>query len=113
MKALFKNANVYAGGEMRKQTMLLDGASLSVFTGDVSLVDCPVYDNIAIFPGFCDVHVHFREPGFCYKETIATGSAASAHGGYTAVCTMPNLMPPPGQKRLNAILLWIGPILLK
>jgi len=48
-----------------------------------------------IFPGFCDVHVHFREPGFSYKETIKTGSAAAAHGGYTAVCTMPNLDPVP------------------
>ena len=46
-----------------------------------------------ILPGFCDVHVHFREPGFSYKETIASGSAAAAHGGYTAVCTMPNLDP--------------------
>lgn len=46
-----------------------------------------------ILPGFCDVHVHFREPGFSYKETIATGSLAAAHGGYTAVCTMPNLNP--------------------
>ncbi len=49
----------------------------------------------AVFPGFCDVHVHFREPGFSYKETIKTGSMASAHGGYTAVCTMPNLNPVP------------------
>ena len=48
-----------------------------------------------IFPGFCDVHVHFREPGFSYKETIATGSRAAARGGYTAVCTMPNLNPVP------------------
>ena len=46
-----------------------------------------------IMPGFCDVHVHFREPGFSYKETIASGSLAAAHGGYTAVCTMPNLDP--------------------
>ena len=52
-------------------------------------------DNIAVFPGFCDVHVHFREPGFSYKETIASGSRASARGGYTAVCTMPNLNPVP------------------
>ena len=54
--------------------------------------DSPKY---AVFPGFCDVHVHFREPGFSYKETIETGSKASAHGGYTAVCTMPNLNPVP------------------
>ena len=51
-----------------------------------------------VFPGFCDVHVHFREPGFSYKETIATGSAAAAAGGYTAVCTMPNLNPVPDCK---------------
>ena len=95
MKALFRNANVYANGEIKKQDMLLDGATLSVFTGDLSRVDLPVFDNIAIFPGFCDVHVHFREPGFSYKETIASGSRASARGGYTAVCTMPNLVPPP------------------
>ena len=48
-----------------------------------------------VFPGFCDVHVHFREPGFSYKETIKTGSSAAARGGYTAVCTMPNLNPVP------------------
>ena len=46
-------------------------------------------------PGFCDVHVHFREPGFCYKEDMETGSKAAAAGGYTAVCTMPNLNPVP------------------
>ena len=49
----------------------------------------------AVFPGFCDVHVHFREPGFSYKETILTGSRASARGGYTAVCNMPHLNPVP------------------
>ena len=51
--------------------------------------------SFAVFPGFCDVHVHFREPGFSYKETIHAGSRAAAHGGYTAVCTMPNLDPVP------------------
>ncbi len=51
--------------------------------------------GVFIFPGFCDVHVHFREPGFSYKETIATGSRAAARGGYTAVCAMPNLNPVP------------------
>ena len=51
--------------------------------------------NIVIFPGFCDVHVHFREPGFSYKETILSGSLAGANGGYTDVCTMPNLNPVP------------------
>ena len=51
--------------------------------------------SFVVFPGFCDVHVHFREPGFSYKETIRTGSLAAAHGGYTTVCTMPNLNPVP------------------
>lgn len=51
--------------------------------------------SYTVFPGFCDVHVHFRQPGFSYKETILTGSRAAAHGGYTAVCTMPNLNPAP------------------
>ena len=103
MKALLKNAMVYANGEIKKQDMLLDGATLSVFAGDFTRVDFPILNNIAIFPGFCDVHVHFREPGFCYKETIATGSSASARGGYTAVCTMPNLIPPPDAKETLGI----------
>ncbi|MGN0976475.1 MAG: dihydroorotase [Faecousia sp.] len=65
-------------------------ASLSAL--GLSVFNSPDY---FIFPGFCDVHVHFREPGFSYKETIATGSRAAARGGYTAVCTMPNLNPVP------------------
>ena len=64
------------------------GASISALSVFNSL-------RFAVFPGFCDVHVHFREPGFSYKETIGTGSLASARGGYTAVCTMPNLNPVP------------------
>jgi len=52
-------------------------------------------NGIFVFPGFCDVHVHFREPGFSYKETMVTGSRAAARGGYTAVCAMPNLNPVP------------------
>ncbi len=54
-------------------------------------------------PGFCDVHVHLREPGFSYKETIATGTRAAAAGGYTAVCTMPNLNPVPDSPEHLAI----------
>ena len=72
------------------------------FAADVSayLATCPKIsafqnDQYIVFPGFCDVHVHFREPGFSYKETIKSGSKAAAHGGYTAVCTMPNLNPVP------------------
>ncbi len=74
-------------------TAFADGIGASIATNPVlSVFDSPRY---VVFPGFCDVHVHFREPGFSYKETIATGSLASARGGYTAVCTMPNLNPVP------------------
>ena len=66
---------------------LSDGASCSLFSLDSS--------QYVLFPGFCDVHVHFREPGFSYKETIRSGSMAAARGGYTDVCTMPNLDPVP------------------
>lgn len=62
---------------------------------DLSSADLSPEAEYFVFPGFCDVHVHFREPGFSYKETILSGSRAAAHGGYTAVCTMPNLNPVP------------------
>ena len=64
-------------------------------TVDLSGIDVSSDSKYYVFPGFCDVHVHFREPGFSYKETILSGSRAAAHGGYTAVCTMPNLNPVP------------------
>ena len=96
MKALFRNASVYENGVMKQMNMQLDGMSLSIFEGDPSFVDgAIVFDNCLIIPGFCDVHVHLREPGFSYKETIESGTAASARGGYTAVCSMPNLSPAP------------------
>ena len=73
-------------------TAFVDGIRASIFASELSAFDS---DRYVVFPGFCDVHVHLREPGFSYKETIATGSLASARGGYTAVCTMPNLNPVP------------------
>ena len=63
---------------------------------DLCAFNSPEY---VVIPGFCDVHVHFREPGFSYKETILSGSLAAARGGYTAVCTMPNLDPVPDSKQ--------------
>jgi len=72
-----------------------DEKSLSncFFTQELlSAFNAPEY---SILPGFCDVHVHFREPGFSYKETVRTGSLSAAAGGYTDVCTMPNLNPVP------------------
>lgn len=72
-----------------------DGVRACISAAELSVFNSPDY---VIFPGFCDVHVHFREPGFSYKETIATGSLAAAHGGYTAVCPMPNLNPVPDSR---------------
>ena len=62
--------------------------------GDIVSV-LPQDREYTVFPGFVDVHVHLREPGFSYKETIASGTRACARGGYTAVCAMPNLNPVP------------------
>ena len=85
--------------EMKKMnTEMISSEHLSPF-----FASCPCADGVSVFdspeytvlPGFCDVHVHFREPGFSYKETVASGSLAAARGGYSAVCTMPNLNPVP------------------
>ncbi len=70
----------------------LDGVSAVFRNEGFSFLNSSEY---TVFPGFCDVHVHFREPGFSYKETVSSGSRAAARGGYTAVCTMPNLNPVP------------------
>ena len=90
MEFTFKNAHIYNNGgfEIKDFTVALNYTDLSV--GSLS-----AFNNIYVFPAFCDVHVHFREPGFFYKETIKTGSLSAARGGYTDVCTMPNLKPVP------------------
>ncbi len=95
MTTLFKNATVYTPAGFEKRDVFVSGGSVFVDAVPSSyddLIDCT--DKV-IVPGFTDVHVHFREPGFFYKETIATGSAAAAAGGYTCVCPMPNLKPVP------------------
>jgi dihydroorotase len=71
---------------------VVDSIQTSISTSDFLAID---FSRCVVLPGFCDVHVHLREPGFSYKETIASGSLASARGGYTAVCSMPNLNPVP------------------
>ena len=70
----------------------VEAVGTAISSDALAVFNSPAY---TVFPGFCDVHVHFREPGFSYKETIETGSKASARGGYTAVCTMANLNPVP------------------
>ena len=90
---VFKGANVYAGGVFKAEDLTICSG---VFAdgGAVSVSPCNL-DGLFVFPGFVDVHVHLREPGFLYKETIKTGSLACARGGYTTVCAMPNLNPVP------------------
>lgn len=90
---------VLRGGKLYKDGALTDNGSFEI--SDVTnMNDCDEkrvieLDNSFILPSFCDVHVHFREPGFGYKETIRHGSLAGARGGYTVVGTMPNLKPVP------------------
>ena len=100
MAILLKGANVYTDNSFKIADILIDSGSivsvgelLDSFNGEI--IDC---SDKYIFPGFTDVHVHFREPGFSYKETIKSGSMAAARGGYTSVCTMPNLNPCPDSK---------------
>ena len=93
-------AGVYLpDSEFHKKTNVLieDGVIVSLSANMDDHMDARVIslDDCCLFPGFTDVHVHFREPGFSYKETILTGSRSGARGGYTTVCTMPNLNPVP------------------
>ena len=98
MEYLLRNANVYIDGGFRKTDIYIkDGMIVSFDSGfhsNEGVVSFD-FDNKYIFPGFTDVHVHLREPGFLRKETIKTGSMAAAAGGYTSVCAMPNLDPVP------------------
>ena len=96
MTMVFKNAKVFRndGSFVRADAVV---SQSRLFISSCEADSSPVLNgtDICIFPGFADVHVHFREPGFSYKETIRTGSLAAARGGYTTVCPMPNLNPVP------------------
>lgn len=95
---VIKGCEVFTDGRFVPSDVEVDGGIVSrVEPGIVPAQGIPVFnfDNCRIVPGLVDVHVHLREPGFSYKETMATGTAAAARGGYTAVCAMPNLDPVP------------------
>ena len=95
---VIKGCEVFTDGRFVPSDVEVDGGIVSrVEPGIVPAQGIPVFnfDNCRIVPGLVDVHVHLREPGFSYKETRATGAAAAARGGYTAVCAMPNLDPVP------------------
>ena len=96
MRYVIKNATVLTENGFVKTDLFIDnGIIVSIGTGDFSEAEVFDFNNCFIFPGFADVHVHLREPGFSYKETIKTGTQACARGGYTDVCPMPNLNPVP------------------
>lgn len=97
-KYLLSGANVFEKGKFVKKDILVSKGKIA----DISVSIPPMpdvivfnFNNLFIFPGLIDVHVHLREPGFFYKESIETGTLAAAHGGFTSVCAMPNLNPPP------------------
>ena len=96
MDYILKNGTVYTGGKLVKTDLaIVEGQvsfSIPKDTSSFALVNCL---NKFIFPGFIDVHVHLREPGFSYKETIKSGTEAGASAGYSAVFSMPNLKPVP------------------
>jgi len=88
---------VYADGELKKAAALVRGGRIEILSDGAQAPSLPVhaFKNAVLLPGFADVHVHLREPGFSYKETVRTGTMAAAAGGYTTVCSMPNLNPVP------------------
>ena len=95
MRVLLKDGSVLEQGKWKQTDVAIENGVIVARGEQLSFPAEKVFDcrGFALFPGFVDVHVHLREPGFSYKETIATGSAACAHGGYTTVCAMPNLNP--------------------
>ena len=95
MKTRYMNARIFRGGRFEEGSLLVDGERFAE-DGPTAAVDRTVdLGGRYVVPGLVDVHVHLREPGFPHKETIATGTAAAARGGYTTVCSMPNLDPAP------------------
>ena len=96
MEFTLKNVNVYKNGHFSLEDYFLNQPA-DVFPVSIGGIVSD-FNNCFVFPAFCDVHVHLREPGFSYKETITSGTKAAAHGGYTAVFSMPNLKPVPDSK---------------
>lgn len=96
MKTIYRNAKVWRSGRFGEADVTVaDGRIVAVGEAADGGAESIDLRGLCIVPGLVDVHVHLREPGFEYKETVATGTAAAAHGGYTTICSMPNLMPAP------------------
>ena len=98
MDYLLKNAMLFTESGFRPVDVSVAEGRIVAISGGLSAapgVVCVDLHHAAVFPGFVDVHVHLREPGFSYKETIRTGTLSAARGGYAHVCAMPNLNPVP------------------
>ena len=98
MDTVLKGGTVACGsGTYTGDILIRDGRIVSILKDAEIAPGTEVIDvsGLIVVPGFVDIHVHFREPGFTAKETVRTGSLAAARGGYTAVCAMPNLDPVP------------------
>ncbi|ASW12034.1 dihydroorotase [Lactobacillus delbrueckii subsp. lactis DSM 20072] len=97
MAILLKNGLVYQEGEFINEDVLTSGSNIQAIGLDLPEEGAEVYDlkGKLLAHGLVDIHEHYREPGFTYKETIKTGSEAAARGGFTMVCTMPNVDPVP------------------
>ena len=98
MKQILRNGKVFLNNAFVRADVLIENGKIVSFSPEKDDFENSVIidvDNYFIFPGFTDVHVHLREPGFSYKETIKSGTLAAAHGGYVNVCSMPNLSPVP------------------
>lgn len=87
-------AAVYHGGKLMRADVSVDGGRIASVSNLHEADALPLGGKLLI-PGLVDVHVHLREPGFFYKEGVKSGTLAAARGGYTDVCAMPNLNPPP------------------
>ena len=94
MERMVLNCSVFRDGAFVQDTVCVS-SGVFVSGGSVAVSDAVDVSSCVLLPGFADVHVHLREPGFSYKETIGTGTLAAARGGYTTVCSMPNLNPTP------------------
>ncbi len=97
MRLVLTGGSVFRGGEFQPLEIAVSEGRIVSVSPRVSRDGAAVVElnHCFVVPGFVDVHVHLREPGFSYKETVASGTAAAAAGGYTAVCAMPNLNPAP------------------
>lgn len=95
MKIYIKNANIYQNGKLKKSEILIDRKKIVKIGTKLNASAEKIIDaqGACVFPGFIDLHVHLRDPGHTYKEDIVTGTKAAAHGGFTAVCCMPNTEP--------------------